>query len=162
MLETNFLMFFLPILSIVLGLLLWTAYKTGGHLSKYLKTTGKQVLFGLIMAVCVPALVGLVLTVIAYGNKVEAAEVSDWRYLDHSIIVAGLEVPAFTSNPFCHDNGVSDKLTSNLAFYQQLAGKQNVDYYFHYLHHSCALNMDKPTYDAFGLSIHWRIDWNNK
>src|SRR5690606_28902286 len=69
MLENNFLLFTVPIVSVVGLLLFYMTWKTNGKIREYLNTKGKLVMFGLTVAVVAPAAVALLLTAIAYGEK---------------------------------------------------------------------------------------------
>lgn len=80
------------------------------------------------------------------------------KYLHYSTIYAGLE-QQLGGSVFCHDDGISDKLTSNLGLKQGLIEYKGASVYAQYTHHSCALNGDKPTYDAVGLGVEYTIDW---
>lgn len=80
------------------------------------------------------------------------------KYLHYSTIYAGLE-QQLGGSVFCHNDGISDKLTSNLGLKQGLIKYKGASVYAQYTHHSCALNGDKPTYDAVGLGVEYTIDW---
>lgn len=81
------------------------------------------------------------------------------KYLHYSTIYAGLE-QQLGGSVFCHNDGISDKLTSNLGLKQGLLKYKGASVYAQYTHHSCALNKDRPTYDAVGLGVEYTIDWS--
>ena len=115
----------------------------------HLKSNGAS---GGIKAVIIASiLLGIILTV-AY-NKASASD--EFRYLTHTTVFAGLDYDVKSTPVFCYQGDVNDRLTSNVGIKQHLIGRGGIDILAQYTHHSCALNKDKPTYDAVGVMIEW-------
>ena len=79
-------------------------------------------------------------------------------YLNYTEFFAGVDYEMGT-NIFCYKDDVNDKLVSNVGVDQNLFTYKTVDINLKYQHHSCALNEDKPTYDAIGIDMKYRINW---
>lgn len=98
--------------------------------------SGRRVLFGLIVAPLLAALVGLI------GG---CARVD---------VFAGLESTKNLS-PQCEDIGASNRITSNLGIEgcRGLSSDGRTEICGVYRHHSCAISIDRETYDAVGFQV---------
>jgi len=92
----------------------------------------------------------------------QALQAREIKYFDGTSVFFGLDVTNGTSN-VCYDESWtgdianSDKLTSNMGLYQNLVTSGRLNLQIRYTHHSCAINYDKPSYDAIGLIIEYRL-----
>lgn len=131
-----------------------TALKVGFNplkVLKHLKANGAYT--GIQAVLYAVLLLGIVFTFL-YSQKSEAKEFS---YFEYTAIYAGLDYDVKSTPVFCYQGDVNDRLTSNVGLRQHLVSKNNISVLANYTHHSCALNKDKPTYDAVGLQLEWKF-----
>lgn len=117
------------------------------------KTTENGSLTGIILAAVVFPIVvalGIKLAYLFIGE----ASAEEVRYLQYTQIYAGLESTQKQS-PQCYNDGVNDRLTSNLGVNQHLIGYRDIDVFGTMRHHSCASSMDRESYDAIGMFVTW-------
>lgn len=128
-----------------------TARKTGWHPSKvfgHLRANGAN--GGIKLVVIATAIVGILLSIIY-----QKALAEEWHYFERTTLFAGIDHDIRNVPVFCYQGGVNDRLTSNVGIKQHLIGRGGIDILAQYTHHSCALNKDKPTYDAVGVTVEW-------
>ena len=132
--------------------LLGITTKKQGSVKKAIKVLNKEgATKGILMAGAVTLILSLLLILI---YKPANAAPLDLSYFERTTVYAGLDVDVNHKN-FCYSGGTNDRLTSNLGVRQHLISVNDIEFLGTYTHHSCALNRDKPTYDAVGLSIEW-------
>ena len=83
----------------------------------------------------------------------QEAEEPEVKWFTHTTLFAGVDYDP--SSTFCVKGTGDDNLTSNFGLRQNLLKRGDVSVTTTYTHHSCALNEDKPTYDAIGISVEW-------
>lgn len=73
-------------------------------------------------------------------------------FFESGSIYAGLDY-TYKTSPQCERNGPDDKGTSNVGAKLNLWQSTDKTFRFNskYTHHSCALNIDRNTYDSIGL-----------
>lgn len=78
----------------------------------------------------------------------------------HTEIFMGLDA-TFSQSPQCREGEYSDRITSNGGIRQPVGnGIFNSEFYVGYLHHSCAFEEDRNSFDAFGAGLSipmWRF-----
>lgn len=127
-----------------------TAFKVGWKPSSVIKRLEKSgARKGITMAVVAVVLLGLVFSFV-YAEE-------EYKYFGSTTVFAGIDYDLKNTPIFCEEGDVNDRLTSNFGIRQHLIGKGHVDVSAQYTHHSCALNRDKPTYDAVGLQLKWKF-----
>ncbi len=92
----------------------------------------------------------------------QALQADEIKWFDGTYAYFGLDVTNGASNvcegqSWTGDIADSDKLTSNMGVYQNLVTSGRLNLQIRYTHHSCAINYDKPSYDAIGLIIEYRL-----
>lgn len=120
-----------------------------GKALTHLKRTGASVGIGL--ATILAIIIGVVLLSV-YSPNAESKE-SEMKWFTHTTLYAGVDYDH--RSIFCVKGNGDDNLTSNFGLRQNLVKKGDISVMATYTHHSCALNEDKPTYDAVGMSIEW-------
>lgn len=135
------------------ALLLYAFYKAGWNkdifMKNWVKSEGKK------PPVWKAVLIILSIPIIIYFFLYSAnAESSEW--FDGATVFTGIDYTSEQS-PVCHENGVDDRLTSNIGFTQNIYRTNDVSFNFKYTHHSCALNADERHYDAGGIFVEVRI-----
>lgn len=155
----DFMIFFIVIMLVVLGLFLYTAKKLGGikEAASYIKNN-EGITKGVVLAVLVTSIVGVILLGL-YSSPAKASDKYSVSFFDKTTVFAGID-NTFKSSPMCDGGVVSDKLTSNIGFQQHLISVDNVSINARYTHHSCALNKDNYQYDALGVMVEWDIFGN--
>lgn len=79
----------------------------------------------------------------------------DWEVPHVAYVWAGLDYTKDTS-PQCKERGADNRLTSDLgAGYQILKYDDKLMISIERSHHSCAVNRDKESYDAWGVKATW-------
>ncbi len=140
---------------VLVGLFIVIMSKVGfsySALSAYIKKvenkTVMQAAGGIMAAMIVVAFIVFMI------GKVAHAEEGKW--LDTGSVFIGLDYHN-DGSVFCRDNGVSNKLNSNLGATIQVYRYGDHSISGNYTHHSCAINPDKNTYDAAGFKYEWKI-----
>lgn len=143
---------------VVVVLLAYVTTKSNGSLTKAVsRVVESESINGIVMVVVAFIVAGLFIGTVLYGERAEGAE-SKVDYLEYTYIFAGVDYEMFT-NIFCEKGDVNGKLVSNVGLGQHLVSINDINIEAKYQHHSCALNRDKPTYDAIGLNMEWRFNW---
>lgn len=138
------------------GLLLYVYYKNGFSSKKYKQYWNhsegdKSIWKGIGLIIGVPALIGILL--FTFHN----ASASEIKYFDHATVYMGLD-NTLNPSPFCSNEGINNRITSNMGFTQNLVKKDMFSFNAKYTHHSCAVNPDSDTaYDSVGIFLEWRI-----
>lgn len=131
------------------GLFMLTVYRAGsigGAIRHYRKTRAHRDLAILIVIALV-------------GGFLATSAKAEW--LESTSIYAGLERPWDGNSQYCEKGGPDDRIASNLGIRQHLYSPvENVSISAQWTHHSCAIGDDSPPYDALGLTVEWRIDWD--
>ena len=158
------LIFSSTVLSIVVLMLIYVWFRIGmpgwGRFKNYFfgkngsESNGSGAIIGIILGVLIPFLLGVILSALSIGT----AKADGLKYLTETNVFAGLEETEKLS-PMCYADGADNRLTSSLGIWQQLIGYRDVDLFASYQHHSCAVNRDNKSYDAFGLKVNWKIKW---
>lgn len=79
----------------------------------------------------------------------------DWEVPHVAYIWAGLDYTKDLS-PQCEEDGADNRLTSDLGVgYQVLKYDDDLVISIERSHHSCAINIDKESYDAWGVKATW-------
>lgn len=133
---------------VVLAFLFLLAYrKVGSKFFVHLKDNGS--LMGILLAFI--SAVMAILVVSAFYSEAEASEIN---WFQQTTVFAGVDAEV-KNKVFCHRGDINDKLVSNIGIKQKIMSIDRFSLSAKYTHHSCALNKDKPTYDAVGLSVEW-------
>ena len=132
----------------------WAGFKDYFFGKNGSESSGSGAIIGIVLAALIPFLLGVILSALSIG----IAKASEVKYLTETNIFAGLEETEKLS-PMCYADGADNRITSSLGVWQQLIGYHDVDLFASYQHHSCAVNRDNKSYDAFGLKVNWKIKW---
>ena len=146
----NALNYLYGMLAMVAALFTYTAIKLGGvkkTITYFKDYHGKGILKGIVAAVIGTILLGVLIT---YAKDANA----EWG--GKTGIYLGLE-RTLQQSPQCEKGAVDDRLTSNLGLTQEFYRSGNVIVSGIFTHHSCALNQDSSSYNAFGLRMEWEI-----
>lgn len=139
---------------IILLVVLGVVFKSPKRLRNYMRSQdGDGVKAGILK------FVGLAIVVVFMGTLISKAASEPVKYFQFVDVYIGIDSPRSPS-PFCASSGESDRLTSNGGLKVNLV--ESADDRFQanwkYTHHSCALNRDISTYDAFyGLELVYRL-----
>lgn len=139
---------------VVLTLLVFSVIKLGGvrQTITYFKDNGALRDWKTFVAIAIAIV--LFLTV---ATNTKADEVEFFKYTEVSLgidhVYNGPKAAA------CNAEGVSERLAGNGRVSQNILVLYDVDINIKYQHHSCALNRDELTYDAFGFEITKRWEW---
>jgi hypothetical protein len=142
------MMFVVGILGIVAAIILYKFKFNAKEIHDYFKTpTGLGILKGIVLVL----ILGLAMSVIA-------KEPEEGKFFSYGDFYAGLDYTNKRS-PQCYGGGVDDRTTSNVGFRVNIY--ESADSKFHlnskYTHHSCALNIDRESYDAIGVELIYRL-----
>ena len=142
-------MFLVGIISLISVVFIFN-FGSVSEVKDYFKTkTGKGIAKGIIIALGVGLLFSL------FSCSVNAEEQERLKWFDYRELYLGIEHTSNKTSPQCIDSGVNDRLTSNLGFTQNIFVSTDRKFHFNakYTHHSCVLNSDRNTYDAFGVEF---------
>lgn len=149
---TALLTFTFILLAAATSVFSYTAFKTGGisNAIAYYKKSGTMKDWILV----------LVLAVAAAGLST-CAEADD-KWFKYTDVYIGLEAPWSGHNKSCVPKlGPDDKIGSNLGIAQHIYSPDPaIDITTQWTHHSCAIGEDSSSYDAIGLMVRWRIQWD--
>lgn len=107
-----------------------------------------------ILVVSIGGILAILFLSVLYSEDVNASELT---WFESTTIFLGLDTD-INNKVFCYSGSkVNDTLTSNAGLRQNLFKYGNASVSAQYTHHSCALNTDKPTYDAIGLQLEWTL-----
>lgn len=140
--------------AVIAALVLWGVYKAGGlgNLIAELKRN-RAVADWKRVIIVVTAL--LVFLGIAYDSKAE-----DIGYLEYTQIFTGIDyVYNRDRSVFCASGEIDSRLTGNGGLRQQFVRYHFAEVVGKYTHHSCALNTDASSYDAWGIELNLTFRW---
>ena len=147
---------FMAWIILVIGLLvLWGAHKMGSlaALRDELKRNKAVADWKGVLIVIV---VLLTLLGVAYDARAE----EDLGYLEYTQIFTGIDyVYNRDRSVFCAPDEIDSRLTGNGGFRQQLVRYKFAEVVGKYTHHSCALNTDYSSYDAYGIELNLTFRW---
>lgn len=130
-------------------LFVYVAIKTKSNPFKYLIANRAMSGIGMVLVVTIIA----VLTLMSFYGTAEASEK---RWFAYTAVFAGLDMD-INNQVFCYQGATSDRITSNVGARQNILEYDNLSINATYTHHSCAIEKDKPTYDAVGLQVEWKF-----
>jgi len=142
---------------LVIGLLVaWGSWKVGGlgNLVIALRKNKAVADWKGVLIVVVVLLTGLG---VAYDARAESEDIG---YLEYTQIFTGIDyVYNRDRSVFCKADEIDQRLTGNGGVRQQLVRYKFAEVVGKYQHHSCAMNSDYYSYDAFGLELNLTFYW---
>lgn len=153
----NALYFVGAILLFVAFLFLWVLHKVNysvADFKAYWTSDGAGAIPSLVKALVL--IVGITF-VVFLSNKALAEEKTPPDWFQYTAIYAGLD-HTFSQSPQCEKSDIDDQLTSNLGIRQHIYSWGDVNLLANYTHHSCAIGIDRNSYDAAGLQVEWRFN----
>jgi hypothetical protein len=147
---------FMGAVLLVIGLLiLWGIHKVGSF-ANLLAALKQNKAVDDWKGVLIVIAVLLALLGVAYDARAE----EDLGYLEYTQIFTGIDyVYNRDKSIFCKTNEVDQRLTGNGGVRQQLVRYKFAEVVGKYQHHSCAMNSDYYSYDAFGLELNLTFYW---
>ena len=146
--------FMAAIVLVIALLVVWGIYKAGSldNLKAELRRNRAVADWKRVFIVIVFLLVGLS---IAYDSQAE-----DFGYLEYTQIFTGIDyVYNRDRSVFCAPDEIDSRLTGNGGLRQQFVRYKFAEVVGKYTHHSCALNADYSSYDAFGIELNLTFWW---
>lgn len=95
------------------------------------------------------------LLVVAFLSM-EVAE-AEPQYFPEAYVFAGFDKTKNIS-PMCEPDGADNRATSDLGVGVVVLRYHTLDVNLERTHHSCAVNEDDKSYDAWGIKARWRFD----
>lgn len=142
----------LIILFLGLSVYIITIISRNGGLSYFKTAAGKNALPGMLIAV--GAFVALVIfTGDVFGDEIKSDE---WEWFNSGGIHLGIDFTKDQS-PQCDFNSIDNNGTSNLGAWMNIIEYGDTSVNLQYTHHSCALGVDRNTYDAMGISVRYKL-----
>ena len=149
-------MVFMVAIIAVIGLLVaWGSYRMGSFaaLRDELKRNRAVADWKRVLIIIVVFLVGV-------GIVYDARADEDIGYLEYTQIFTGIDyVYNRDRSVFCAPDEIDSRLTGNGGFRQQLVRYKFAEVVGKYTHHSCALNTDYSSYDAYGIELNLTFRW---
>jgi hypothetical protein len=146
--PSNLLFIWSIIVIVFLALVICFGGSTSKIKSYFSTKDGKGVLVGIVLFVGIAILFGL-------GG---CTSTKHGEFFSYSEVYVGLD-NTFDTSPQCASDNISDSLTSNGGFRQNIFESADSKWHLNakYTHHSCVFDNDQHSYDAIGVETSYRF-----